>query len=66
MTEKQLCERDAKRDLGADLLQSIREMNAGKGFRFETHGYVLTDLIDRAESKPAFNRVTGTKDSGGK
>ena len=31
MTEKQLHERDAKRDLGAELLQSIREMKAGKG-----------------------------------
>ena len=31
MTEKKLRERDAKRDLGAELLQSIREMKAGKG-----------------------------------
>ena len=31
MTGKQLRERDAKRDLGAELLQSIREMKAGKG-----------------------------------
>lgn len=31
MTEKQLRERDAKRDIGAELLQSIREMKAGKG-----------------------------------
>ena len=31
MTEKQLRKRDAKRDLGAELLQSIREMKAGKG-----------------------------------
>lgn len=31
MTEKQLRERDAKRDLGAEPLQSIREMKAGKG-----------------------------------
>ena len=31
MTEKQLRERDAKRDLGAELLQSIREMKAGEG-----------------------------------
>ena len=30
MTEKQLRERDAKRNLGAELLQSIREMKAGK------------------------------------
>lgn len=31
MTEKQLRERDAKRDIGAELLQSVREMKAGKG-----------------------------------
>ena len=31
MIDKQLRERDAKRDLGAELLQSIREMKAGKG-----------------------------------
>ena len=28
---KQLRKRDAKRDLGAELLQSVREMKAGKG-----------------------------------
>ena len=31
LTEKQLAKRDAKRDLGAELLQSVREMKAGKG-----------------------------------
>ena len=31
MTEKQLAARDAKRDLGAELLKSVREMKAGKG-----------------------------------
>ena len=31
MTYKQLRERDAKRDLGAELLQSIRDMKAGNG-----------------------------------
>lgn len=30
MTDKQLTNRDAKRDLGAELLQSVREMKAGK------------------------------------
>jgi predicted nucleotidyltransferase len=30
MTAKQLRERDAKRDIGAELLQSIREMNASR------------------------------------
>jgi len=31
LTDKQLRERDAQRDLGAELLQSVREMRAGKG-----------------------------------
>lgn len=31
MTDKQVAQRDAKRDLGAELLQSVREMKAGKG-----------------------------------
>ena len=31
LTEKQLLERDAKRDIGAELLLSVRQMKAGKG-----------------------------------
>ena len=31
MTEKQLLERDAKRDIGAELLLSVHQMKAGKG-----------------------------------
>ena len=31
MTDKQLRVRDAKRDLGAELLQAVRDMKAGKG-----------------------------------
>ena len=31
MTEKQLQARDAKRDLGAELLASVRQMKAGQG-----------------------------------
>lgn len=30
MTEKEVLARDAKRDIGAELLQSVREMKAGK------------------------------------
>ena len=32
-TEKALLVRDAKRDLGAELLQSVRQMNAGRAKR---------------------------------
>ena len=31
LTEKELLTRDAKRDIGAELLQAVREMNAGLG-----------------------------------
>lgn len=31
MTEKQLVARDSKRDLGAELLQAVRDMKAGRG-----------------------------------
>ena len=31
MTDRELASRDAKRNLGAELLQSAREMKAGKG-----------------------------------
>ena len=31
LTEKQLIKRDAKRDIGAELLKAVREIKAGKG-----------------------------------
>jgi putative transcriptional regulator len=31
LTEKELKERDAQRDLGTELLQAVRDMKAGKG-----------------------------------
>ncbi len=31
LSEKELLERDAKRDIGAELLQSVQEMMRGKG-----------------------------------
>ena len=31
LTEEQLLERDAKRDIGAELLLSVRQIKAGKG-----------------------------------
>ena len=34
--EKQLIERDAKRDIGAELLKAVREMKAGKGTLLRT------------------------------
>jgi putative transcriptional regulator len=31
LTAKQIKERDAKRDIGAELLQAVRDLKAGKG-----------------------------------
>ena len=56
LTEKQLRTRDAKRDLGAELLSSIREMKAGQGAvvgRFPTS----TKQTGDAKAKPHQNRL---------
>lgn len=34
MSEAELIERDSKRDIGAEVLQAIREIKAGRGRRF--------------------------------
>ena len=44
MTEKELLERDAKRDIGAELLQSVREMKAGKHNR--VHQIKISSVIE--------------------
>ncbi|MCB0325398.1 MAG: helix-turn-helix domain-containing protein [Bdellovibrionales bacterium] len=44
MTEKELLERDAKRDIGAELLQSVREMKAGK--RNRVHQIEISSVIE--------------------
>ncbi|MCB1806737.1 MAG: helix-turn-helix domain-containing protein, partial [Candidatus Competibacteraceae bacterium] len=44
MTEKELLERDAKRDIGAELLQSVREMKAGK--RNRVHQIKISSVIE--------------------
>lgn len=46
LTEKELMERDAKRNLGEELLQSIRDVKAGR------HGSVHTiTLTEAAETR---------------
>jgi hypothetical protein len=50
MTEKQLRERDAKRDIGKELLQAAREMKAGKAGRIH--------LIEVSTPEGASRRVT--------
>ena len=44
MTEKQLLARDAKRDLGAELLLSTRQMVAGKGKVVAVHALTLQPI----------------------
>ena len=57
LTEKQLIARDAKRDLGAGLLQAVREMKAGKGVRVATkvRASFLRDARQRPGNPPMIN-----------
>lgn len=44
MTEKQLVARDSKRDIGAELLQAVREMKAGKAAR--VHHVKVPEIVE--------------------
>ena len=44
MTEEELMERDSKRDIGAELLQSVREMKAGK--RGRVHQVKISAVVE--------------------
>ena len=44
MTEKALRARDAKRDIGEELLQAVREMKAGKAAR--VHHFKVSDILE--------------------
>ncbi len=44
MTEVELIERDSKRDIGAELLQSVREMKAGK--RGRVHHVEVSAVVE--------------------
>ena len=54
LTEKELLERDTKRDLGAELLQSIREMKAGKRGRMH---YVGVSSVTEARHKVGLSQA---------
>lgn len=43
MTEKELQKRDAKRDLGAELLESVRQMKAGRAGK--THKVAILPVV---------------------
>jgi hypothetical protein len=52
LPEKELLARDAKRDIGAELLQSAREMNAGLGkvsYRFKVPNATTLAAMAQAE-----------------
>lgn len=53
MTEEQLLARDAKRDLGAELLQSIQQMKAGK--KGAVHVIELSQVVE-ARQKVGFSQ----------
>lgn len=44
MTEKALRARDAKRNIGEELLQAVREMKAGKAAR--VHDFKVPDILE--------------------
>ncbi len=53
LTEKELLARDAKRDIGAELLQAVREMNAGLGkvsYRIKVPNATTLAAIAEAET----------------
>ena len=56
LAEKQLLARDAKRDIGDELLLSVRQMTAGKGkivARVEVHGISQLPRRNSNENEPS-------------
>jgi putative transcriptional regulator len=56
LTEKELIERDSKRDIGEELLQSIRDVKAGR--HGAVHKIEPTEAA-QARSKPKFAELLG-------
>jgi hypothetical protein len=60
LSEKELLARDAKRDIGAELLQAVREMKAGKGkvsYRFDIPNATTIAAMEEAEQIIEARRV---------
>lgn len=53
MTEEQLVERDSKRDLGAELLESVRQMKAGQ--KGAVHQVQVSSVVE-ARQKVGFSQ----------
>jgi putative transcriptional regulator len=58
MTEKQLLARDAKRDIGAGLLLSVRQMKAGKG---KVVARVEVPAVTQARMKSGLSQAESAK-----
>ena len=56
LTDKQLQARDAMRDIGAEMLQSVREMKAGKGRMPETQPRAIIIAGPNGAGKTTFAR----------
>ena len=54
MTEKQIAQRDAKRNLGAELLKSVREMKARKG---KVVARVAVPVVTHARLKSGLSQI---------
>ncbi|WP_169314614.1 hypothetical protein [Thiothrix nivea] len=54
MTEKALIERDSKRDLGAELLESIRQMKAGQ--KGAVHQVAVSEVVEERQKAGSSQR----------
>lgn len=52
MTEQELLARDARRDLGAELLQAVRDVNAGRWARKTTFTVLPEGVVCRRIERP--------------
>jgi putative transcriptional regulator len=60
LTEKELLKRDAKRDIGAELLRAVRDIKAGKGRRFKVGLSPIAAARQKAElSQSEFAQLLG-------
>ncbi len=53
----------SKQTITAYLEPCMKDIQAGKRFQFERHGYFIADQFDSKADKPVFNRTVGLKDS---
>lgn len=60
LTEKEILKRDARRDIGAELLRAVRDIKAGKGRRFKVELSPIAEARNKAKlSQSEFARLLG-------